>query len=377
MYTRILTESIVEKLFSGEIIMIIGARQVGKTTLLENFLSDKEYESIKFNGDFLDDRELLNSQDKERLLMIIGDKRYIIIDEAQKAKNIGNTLKILVDHFKNTKQIIVTGSSSIHLLDNTSEALTGRKIVYHMYPISFEEISKTYSIQKAEKQIEDLLIFGSYPKVLLENSHIGKKEKLTELTTSSLYKDILEFQNIKNSDVLTKLLKALALQIWWEVSYQELGKIVSIDAKTVEKYIDLLEKSFIIFRLPPYFTNKRKELNKMNKIYFYDLGIRNTLINNFNFLDQRDDKWALRENFVILERMKRRKYHKNTAYQYFRKEYNGKEIDLIEEDNWMIRAYECKLSKESKIPKIFESEYNNIELYTTINRHTITKFLLQ
>lgn len=357
--------------------MIIGARQVGKTTLLENFLSDKEYESIKFNGDFLDDRELLNSQDKERLLMIIGDKRYIIIDEAQKAKNIGNTLKILVDHFKNTKQIIVTGSSSIHLLDNTSEALTGRKIVYHMYPISFEEISKTYSIQKAEKQIEDLLIFGSYPKVLLENSHIGKKEKLTELTTSSLYKDILEFQNIKNSDVLTKLLKALALQIWWEVSYQELGKIVSIDAKTVEKYIDLLEKSFIIFRLPPYFTNKRKELNKMNKIYFYDLGIRNTLINNFNFLDQRDDKWALRENFVILERMKRRKYHKNTAYQYFRKEYNGKEIDLIEEDNWMIRAYECKLSKESKIPKIFESEYNNIELYTTINRHTITKFLLQ
>ncbi|MEI6425956.1 MAG: ATP-binding protein [Candidatus Absconditabacteria bacterium] len=377
MYTRILTESIVEKLFSGEIIMIIGARQVGKTTLLENFLSDKEYESIKFNGDFLDDRELLNSQDKERLLMIIGDKRYIIIDEAQKAKNIGNTLKILVDHFKNTKQIIVTGSSSIHLLDNTSEALTGRKIVYHMYPISFEEISKTYSIQKAEKQIEDLLIFGSYPKVLLENSHIGKKEKLTELTTSSLYKDILEFQNIKNSDVLTKLLKALALQIGGEVSYQELGKIVSIDAKTVEKYIDLLEKSFIIFRLPPYFTNKRKELNKMNKIYFYDLGIRNTLINNFNFLDQRDDKGALRENFVILERMKRRKYHKNTAYQYFRKEYNGKEIDLIEEDNGMIRAYECKLSKESKIPKIFESEYNNIELYTTINRHTITKFLLQ
>ena len=377
MYARILSESIKENIFSWEIIMIIWARQVGKTTLLDSFLYDKEHESIKFNGDFLDDRELLNSQNKEKLLMIIGDKKYIIIDEAQKAKNIGNTLKILVDQFKDTKQIIVTGSSSIHLLDNTSEALTGRKIVYHMYPISFEEISKTYSIQKAEKQIEELLIFGSYPKVLLADSHLGKKEKLAELTTSSLYKDILEFQNIKNSDVLTKLLKALALQIWWEVSYQELGKIVSIDAKTVEKYINLLEKSFIIFRLPPYFKNKRKELNKMNKIYFYDLGIRNTLINNFNFLDQRDDKWALRENFVILERMKRRKYHKNTAYQYFRKEYNGKEIDLLEEDNWMISAYECKLRKESKIPKSFENEYKNIECYTTINKQTITNFLLQ
>jgi uncharacterized protein len=356
--------------------MIIWPRQVGKTTLIENFLIWKENEAIKFNGDFLDDREILNNQNKEQLLQIIWDKKYIIIDEAQKAKNIGNTLKILVDHYKKEKQIIVTGSSSINLLDFTSEALTWRKIVYNMFPISFQEIKETNWLQKAQKSLEELLIFGSYPKVLLQNSSKDKKEKLMELTTSSLYKDILEFQNIKNSDTLTKLLKALAIQIWSEVSYQELSNIVWIDPKTIEKYIDLLEKSFIVFRLAPFFSNKRKELNKMNKIFFYDLGIRNTLINNFNFLDQRTDVWALRENFIILERMKRRKYNQIYANQYFRKEYNWQEIDLIEEEDQNLSAYECKYSKESKLPKAFEKLYPTTKIFVTINRNNFTNYIV-
>lgn len=339
-------------------------------------MDDKKDDYIKFNGDFLDDRDILNSQNKEKILMLIGEKKYIVIDEAQKITNIGNTLKILVDYYKNTRQILVTGSSSINLLDNTSEALTGRKVVYNMFPISFQEVVQTDGLQKAEKQLEDFLLFGMYPNVLLASSYEEKRERLQELATSSLYKDILEFQNVKNPDVLTKLLKALALQIWSEVSYQELGKIVSVDAKTIEKYVDLLEKSFIVFRLPPYFSNKRKELKKMNKIFFYDLWIRNILLNNFTFLENRDDKWALRENFVILERMKRRKYHKNYAYQYFWRDYNKNEIDLIEEEEWQLNVYECKFSKDARLPKSFTDTYKNIKDFATINKNTIAKFLL-
>jgi len=212
------------------------------------------------------------------LKLFIEDKKIIFIDEAQKISLIWNTLKILIDTYKDTKQILVTGSSSINLLDLTSEPLTGRKKVYMMYPISVWEIKNTHDTKYLYETMEQLLLYWCYPAVLNEKEKIGKINTLKELASSSLYRDILEFQQIKNSSILIKLLKLLALQIGKEISIHELAINLGIDTKTVERYIDLLEKSFIIFRLAPYFTNKRKELNKSNKIYFYDLGIRNAIL---------------------------------------------------------------------------------------------------
>lgn len=217
------------------------------------------------------------------------DKRIIFIDEAQKIENIGNTLKLLIDHYGDTKQIIITGSSSINILEKTNEPLTGRKVVHYMYPISAEEIKETYDTKLLDTNKESLLIYGSYPQSLNSPSMEKKIEALRELSGASLYRDILEFQQVRNSSVIIKLLKLLALQIGKEVSINELATGLSIDTKTVDKYIDLLEKSFLIFRLAPYFTNKRKELNKSHKIYFWDLGIRNALINDFNSLENRRD----------------------------------------------------------------------------------------
>ncbi len=330
----------------------------------------------RFNCDYSEDREILNDQSIKKLEKIISDKKFIFIDEGQKVQNIGNMLKILVDYYKESKQIIVAGSSSINILDKTAEPLTGRKIVYKMYPISCKEISLTYDNLYLDKHLNDLLIFGQYPRVLNQNSYESKTKEILELATSGLYKDILEFQDIKNSSVITKLIKAVALQVGSEVSMSEIGGIIGLDSRTVEKYVDLLEKSYIIFRLPPYFTNKRKELSKMNKIYFYDLGIRNAVINNFNFLDSRNDAGQLFENFVILEKMKIREYGSINAYQYFWKDYNGKEIDLIEEYGGVLHAYEIKWNKDrAKVPGLFLKLYKYYE-FKIINKKNYLDFLV-
>jgi hypothetical protein len=222
--------------------------------------------------------------------------------------------------------------------------LTGRKRVHTLYPLSVEEMYKDKPLE-FKKEMETHLIFGSYPEVVKAASFEEKREELKELSSSYLYKDIFEFQQIRNSTVIFNLLKALALQIGSEVSYNELASLLNIDKKTVERYIDLLEKSFIIFRLPPYVKNKRKEISKMRKIYFYDTGIRNAIINNFNPLDTRNDAGHLFENFCIVERMKHREYNMIHANQYFWRTYDGSEIDLIEEREGKIFAYEIKMKK--------------------------------
>lgn len=378
MYKRILENKIKKDFFSWKIIMLLWARQIGKTTLIEEILSQNydQNDIISFNWDYNEDRELLSENSLKKLDLYIEDKKIIFIDEAQKILNIWNTLKIIIDKYKDKKQVIVTGSSSINLLDMTSEPLTGRKIVYMMYPISIWEIKNTYDIKHIYNNLENFLIFWNYPAVLNKTNINDKIKTLKELSNSSLYRDILEFQQIKNSQVLQKLLKLLALQIWKEVSINELATNLWIDTKTVDRYIDLLEKSFIIFRLAPYFTNKRKELNKSNKIYFYDLWIRNSILGDYNFLENRKDVWDLWENFLITERMKKQVYCEMYSNNYFWRTYNQAEIDYIEEYAGKIYSYEFKWwNKQVKAPKSFIETYPeaNFEL---VNKENFLNFIL-
>jgi len=364
-FKRTIENRIKEKSFGGKIIIIVGARQVGKTTLSNSILEG--YRKKVFNCDNPTERALLNNKDIEFLKGLVEDAEMIFIDEAQKVKSIGETLKLLVEHFKDKKQIIVTGSSSINLLDNTHEPLTGRKHVFNLFPLSLNELYQ----EKLQlmKKFEQNLIFGSYPEVAKEESFDKKIELLKELSTSYLYKDIFEFQEIRNSDLIFNLLKALALQIGNEVSYNELSKLLGVDKKTVERYVNLLEKNFIIFRLPPFTKNKRKEISKLRKIYFFDLGIRNAIINNFNFIESRDDAGQLFENLCILERMKYREYNGIYANQYFWRTYDGAEVDLVEEREGDLFAFEFKFRKSSVRKPL---GWNN---YKLINKDNILELL--
>lgn len=361
MYNRIISKQIKDNFFKGKAIIIVGPRQVGKTTLsLEIIKKYNKKDIIKFNCDNPGDRETLDNRDIEFLTKIIGKAKIIFIDEGQKVKTIGQTLKLLVDHFGKSKQILTTGSSSFNLIDKTSEALTGRKFIYYLYPLSFEEIFQEKNILDFKKELEIFMIFGNYPEIVKEQSYEERIERLKNLASSYLYKDILEFQNIKNSDVLGKLLKALALQIGSEVSYTELSNLIGVDKKTIERYVDLLEKNFIIFRLPPYFRNKRKEISKLRKIYFYDLGIRNAIINNFNFFDSRNDQGQLWENLAIIERMKYQAYHKIYSNNYFWRAYNRAEVDFIEERNGKLYGFELKWgAKKGRIPQEWQKNKNS------------------
>lgn len=346
MYQRILQATLREKFLQGKILIITGPRQTGKTTLVLNLLEELPREQVRiFNCDNPTDRALLANRDREFLQQLVGRALFIFIDEAQKVENIGNTLKLLVDFYGKEKQIIVTGSSSINLLDDAQEPLTGRKYVYTLFPLSLQEIYPVPDQLKLRKELEDFLLFGTYPEVVSQGSFEKKRELLEELASSSIYKDIFELQGVKSSDILVRLVKALALQIGSEVSYTELSGLVGIEKKTVERYIDLLEKSFVIFRVYPYAKNKRREISKLKKIYFYDLGIRNAVLHNFNFLENRDDVGALWENFLFVERKKYLAYRKIYANQYFWRTYDGSEVDLVEEREGKLYGYELKWGK--------------------------------
>lgn len=374
-YKRIPHNSILNDLFKGKAIIIVGARQVGKTTLLEQITSSlKDKKILHINADNPTDATLLSKKDFEQLKTIVGDNEVIIIDEAQRISNIGVTIKLLVDNYKGTKQVIATGSSSINLLQSTSEPLTGRKYTYHLYPISFQEHQLSFSKLITLKNLENFLRFGMYPEIIKTDGQKEKIRLLQEITSSYLFKDILEFQAIRNPQVLTDLLKALSLQIGSEVSYTELSNILNISYKTVEKYIDLLEKSFVIFRLAPFSRNKRREIAKNKKIYFYDVGIRNAVIDNFNTFDKRNDIGQVWENFIISERIKYREYQRIYTSQYFWRTYDGSEIDLVEEREGKLLGYEIKYkSSKSKIP-IKWKEYTNSE-FKLINKDHLEDFI--
>ncbi len=342
MIKRILKENIIQQAFRGQVLIIQGPRQVGKTTLaldIAKALKSKGAALI-FNCDDPDHRSILENKGLEALKNTIGNAKVIFIDEGQKLSSIGQTLKLLADYYKKRVQVIVTGSSTINLLDKTQESLTGRKKVYTLYPVSAEEISKGAVIQR--NRLESLLVYGSYPNVVTTRKKQDKVEILKELKTSYLYRDVFDFQGMKNADVFMNLVKALAYQIGNEVSYRELSNLLKIGYTTVERYVHILEQTFIIFHLPVFTRNKRRELSKLRKIYFYDLGIRNAVINNFNALAKRDDLGALWENFMVVERMKYREYHHVEANQYFWRTYDGSEVDLVEEREGRLYGYEFK-----------------------------------
>lgn len=354
MFARTLYSSIQSRFFKGKAVILLGPRQVGKTTLIKELLKDKEY--LFLNGDDPDIRNLLDGVGAARIKTIIGRYNLIFIDEAQRIPGIGITAKIITDQFPDV-QLIVSGSSALEINDATQEALTGRKYEYQLFPLSWEELENHEGYLDAMNQLDERLVFGMYPDVLNHRAESG--EILKQLTNSYLYKDVLSITGIKKPELLEKLLKALALQIGSEVSYTELAGLLGIDKATVSRYLDILEKAFIVFRLPSFSRNQRNEIKNNRKVYFYDNGIRNSVINNINPIELRTDKGALWENFLISERMKSQSYHQVFASHYFWRNLQKQEIDFIEEAGGKISAYEFKWksSGRKKIPASFMESY--------------------
>ncbi|MBU1088675.1 ATP-binding protein [Patescibacteria group bacterium] len=373
MIKRILKiKDLIEK---GKVLMIYGPRQVGKTTLVKMFLDKTK---LKYRYDTGDSFEIANNLSQCTYKSTdehVENYDLIVIDEAQKIENIGNALKLMVDRYPE-KYYIVTGSSSFDLANKIDESLTGRKNVYTLYPISQLELNLTISKSELKSNLENYLIYGSYPEVLSKQIFLDKEFVIKMITNSYLIKDILEFNRIKNSQTIYKLLKLLAFQIGSEVSTTELASQLSIDVKTVSYYLDLLQKSFVIFPLYGFSRNLRSEISKMNKFYFYDVGIRNALISNFNKLDSRDDIGQIWENFVLTERIKLKEYSKTSVNYYFWRTYGQQEIDLIEEAGGKISGYEFKWQKNnSKSPKLWLQTYPNAS-YQEINRENYFEFIL-
>ncbi|MCE2929471.1 MAG: ATP-binding protein [Candidatus Caenarcaniphilales bacterium] len=359
LFERKLNSNITKNLFKGKILLIYGARQVGKTTLVKNILKENsKKKSLYLNADDFDVKNSFeNAQNFDQLKSIIGNVELLIIDEAQRIKDIGLRLKMIHDNSKQL-QIIVTGSSSFELAQSIHEPLTGRSLSYILYPLSLEEISENQL--ELKRNAHKLLQYGSYPGIINE-SNKDKQELLKEVTEQYLFKDVLEFSGIKKSEYLIKLLKLLAYQIGQTVSYHEIATSIGLDQTTVAKYIDLLEKSFVLFKLGSYSNNLRNEIKKNQKIYFYDLGIRNALINDFNEIELRPDLGHLWENLLVIERLKHNSYRGEKPSYYFWKNYDQQEVDLIED--WgrakSLQCYEFKYKakKSAKFPASFIENY--------------------
>lgn len=354
MLKRTLLSDLSARFNQGKAIVLLGPRQVGKTTLIQECLKDREY--LFLNGDDPEVRDMLYRAGISKLKSIIGTYKWVFIDEAQRIPDVGIIAKLITDHFKEV-QLVLSGSSALEINQSTQEPLTGRKFEYHLFPISWEEFEDHVGYLESSAQLEERLIFGMYPDVI--NHRHDSREVLKQLTTSYLYKDVLSLTGIKKPELLDKLLKALALQLGSEVSYNELSNLLEVDKATVSKYIDLLEQAFIVFRLNSFSRNQRNEIRHNRKIYFYDNGVRNAIINNLNPLDLRNDKGPLWENFLISERLKIQAYHRLFSSNYFWRTIQKKEIDFIEERNGTISAYEFKWNKKPKdrIPDSFLKDY--------------------
>ncbi len=358
MIPRILEEKIKSRLFKGKAVLVLGPRQSGKSTLVSTILQGQEYLSL--NGDEAAVREALSDTSVAELERIIGRHKLVLIDEAQRIPDIGLTLKLITDQLKDV-QVIATGSSAFELSARVNEPLTGRKYEYKLYPLSYGEMVGYHGYLKEKQLLETRLIYGYYPEIV---THPGEEKELLKLLAESyLYKDLLSLEQIQKPALLEKLLRALALQIGSEVSYHELAQLTGANKQTVEKYIDLLEKAFVIIVLPAYSGNIRNEIKKGKKIYFLDCGIRNAVIRNFQPLSARTDTGALWENFVIMERIKFLYQSGIDAKQYFWRTTQQQEIDLIEEhEAGVLHAFECKWSAASKarFPSTFTDQYHPV-----------------
>ncbi len=355
MYLRILEKKIKLKIGSGKTIIVVGARQVGKTTLIKNILKHKDY--LFLDADDPSIRKLLTNPTTEQIRTILGTNKLVFLDEAQRIEGIGITLKIITDQFPNV-QLFVSGSSSFDLGNQLNEPLTGRKWEYELFPIAWEELENKEGFVKAEQQLENRLLYGMYPEIL--NNKGNEREVLKNLVSSYLYRDILAFSEIRKPEILDDLLLALALQMGNEVNYNELAQTIGINKITIQKYIEILEKGYIIFRLNSFSRNLRNEIKRNRKIYFYDNGIRNMIIGNFSPLKLRTDTGALWENFLISERSKQNTYKNTFSRMYFWRTKQQQEIDFIEEKDGKIYGYELKwkANKRTKLPELFIKNYN-------------------
>lgn len=351
MIERLLKNLIEKRLYRNKAIIVIGPRQVGKTTLLKMLVSDTKNKVLEWNCDEPDVRRRLTEPTSTELKAEIGDADLILIDEAQRVKNIGITLKLLIDNYPE-KQVIATGSSAIEMSNSINEPLTGRKYEYVMYPFSCEELFNEFGEQEERRMLERRLIYGSYPEVV--NNSGEERETLTELVGSYLYKDIFSFQDVRKPEIIEQLLQALALQIGSEVSYNELGRLLGLNTATVQRYIDLLEKSYVVFHLRSFSRNVRSELKKSRKIYFYDNGVRNALIGDYKPLALRNDTGALWENYIIAERLKHNAYNTFYGKSYFWRTQQQQEIDYIEDIDGMLHTYEFKWN-EGKHPRLTDT----------------------
>jgi predicted AAA+ superfamily ATPase len=372
MIKRTIQDAIEQSLFQGKAIIIYGARQVGKTTLIRAIQEKSAVPSIYLNCDEPDVRRALSDKTSTELKMLIGNNRLVLIDEAQRVGTIGMTTKLLTDTAPDI-QVIATGSSAFELSSRIEEPLTGRKREFRLYPFSLTELGQIYSPLEIRRLVERCMIFGLYPEII--NAPESAETALRELVRSYLYKDVLALQQIRNAEALERLVQSIALQIGNEVSYNELAQQVGVDKKTIESYLRVLEQSFIIFRLGSFSRNLRNELKKSRKIYFVDTGMRNAVINNLNAPDLRSDVGGLWENFVIAERMKRNQNQRLFPNCYFWRNHQKQEIDYLEELNGVLRGYEIKWRETRlKVSAGFSAAYPDCPV-SLINRENMTGFV--
>ena len=358
----------------SSIVIVYGSRQVGKTTLVETVLESYSDKKILYiDGDKTNTYRAISSRNSRDLEMMMSGFDIVFIDEAQRIPEIGLNLKILHDQIKHLK-IIVTGSSSLDLASEVKEALTGRKNQFTLYPIAITELYHTQHRHLLYDHIKERLLFGSYPKVINLTNRNERIKHIQDLTQDYLYKDVLELESIRYHHKIRDLLRLLAFQIGSEVSINELATTLGLGRDTVHRYIDLLEKSFVIFTIRGFSRNLRKEINKMPKIYFYDLGVRNAIINNFSEPHERNDIGVLWENFVIAERLKRNAYKDHFCASYFWRTYTGAELDYVEEYDGKLYGYEMKWKKTSKAPKTWINTYNGE--FMCINQDNFLEFVL-
>jgi len=360
---------------NGKVLVIYGPRRVGKSTLLKQYLSTYPSKYLLVTGDDLSIQEILGSQNPQKISQLVEGINLFVIDEAQRVPQIGLGLKILVDHNPNLF-VIATGSSSFDLQNKVGEPLTGRKQTLCLYPIAQTELQSLYSPYELKQQLEKRLIYGSYPEIITATTDEERTRVLTEIVNSYLLKDVLELEKVKGAKVLVDLLRLLAFQVGNEVSHAELGVSLGLDKNTISRYLDLFEKAFILYNLRGFSRNLRKEITKKSKYYFYDNGIRNTLVANFNNLSLRDDVGKLWENFLVIERLKKQTYSSIISNNYFWRTWDQKEIDFIEERNGQLYGFEFKWSINNKVtqPVDFKKNYPGSK-YLVINSDNYLEYV--
>jgi uncharacterized protein len=372
---RIIQDRLTESLGSyRKIILVFGARQTGKTTLCNQILDTMDGKILRINGDEIKYTELLSSRDFSKMNLLLDGYQLLFIDEAQRITDIGINLKIIYDNLPNLKMLI-TGSSSFELGNQVKEPLTGRTLTFQLMPLSLQEMRQNMPVFELQQRLEEFMLYGLYPEITHYSNAQEKEKYLTELSSSYLYKDILELSSIRNSSKISGLLKLLAFQIGQEVSLNEIAQNLGLSQETVNNYIDLLEKSFIVFRLNGFSQNLRKEIGKRSKIYFWDLGIRNCIIQNFSPLTIRNDIGQMWENLMITERIKYLKNNDINTNSYFWRTYTGAEVDYVEERNGELFAYEIKYTKQKqKAPQTWKENYGNN--FKSISRDNFWEFVM-